>query len=65
MTKITLEFDQEDVNSLATLMDAGVKALGLSVVKSAATLVFKLETAVAAANQNASTIDNNILTKQP
>jgi len=42
---ITIEFTQEEIQALAGLLDAGVKAVGLRAVKDAATLLEKLETA--------------------
>lgn len=47
---IRVELSQTDMNDLAALMDAGVKAIGLPSVKQAAALLSKLEAAVAAAN---------------
>jgi len=44
----TLELTDHELQSLAGLLDAGVKALGLRAVKDAATLLDKLE---AAANE--------------
>ena len=42
---IKLELTQEEIQALAGLLDAGVKAVGLRAVKDAATLLEKLETA--------------------
>jgi uncharacterized protein YjgD (DUF1641 family) len=47
---ITIELTQDELQSLAGLIDAGVKTLGLASVKQAASLLTKLEAAVAAAN---------------
>jgi len=44
----TIELTDQELQSLAGLLDAGVKALGLRAVKDAATLLDKLE---AAANE--------------
>lgn len=48
MIKLTLT--QEELSAMAGLMDLGVKAGGISVVKTAASLLEKLEAAVAEAN---------------
>ena len=40
---ITLELTQDELQALAGLLDAGVKATGLSGVKAAAALLVKLE----------------------
>lgn len=50
---ITLTLTNEELQSLAGLMDMGCKAGGLSVVKQAASLLTKLEAAVAEANKPA------------
>ena len=42
---IKLEFTQEEIQALAGLLDAGVKAVGLRAVKDAASLLDKLESA--------------------
>ena len=42
---ITIEFTQEEIQALAGLLDAGVKAVGLRAVKDAASLLDKLESA--------------------
>jgi hypothetical protein len=42
---IKIELTQEELQALAGLLDAGVKALGLRAVKEAATLLDKLEAA--------------------
>ena len=42
---ITLKLTQDEIQALAGLLDAGVKATGLSSVKAAAALLVKLETA--------------------
>ncbi len=47
---IHLEFTQDELTALAGLLDAGVKATGLQGVKAAASILTKLEAAVAAAN---------------
>ena len=47
---ITLTLDQNELQALAGLLDAGVKATGLQSVKMAASLLAKLESAVAEAN---------------
>lgn len=49
---INLELTNEELTALAGLLDAGVKATGLSGVKSAAALLVKLETAVEIANRS-------------
>ena len=48
---ITLTLDQNELQALAGLLDAGVKATGLQSVKLAASLLTKLEAAVAEANK--------------
>lgn len=50
MNTVTLTLDQNELQALAGLLDAGVKATGLQAVKTAASLLTKLEAAVAAAN---------------
>ena len=50
---IKVEYSQEEINTLVSLMDAGVKATGLSSVKGAAHLFAKLEAAVAEVNKAA------------
>jgi uncharacterized protein YjgD (DUF1641 family) len=47
---ITITLTQDELSALAGIMDAGVKTLGLASVKQAASLLTKLEAAVAAAN---------------
>lgn len=47
---ITITFTQEELNSLAALLDAAVKATGMSGAKAAVPLFDKLEKAVAEAN---------------
>lgn len=47
---ITLNLTEAELQSLAGLLDAGVKATGLASVKTAASMLAKLEEAVAAAN---------------
>ena len=49
---ITLTLDQNALQALAGLLDAGVKATGLQSVKLAASLLTKLEAAVAEANKS-------------
>lgn len=46
MNTVTITLTQDDLTALAALLDAGVKAIGLNSVKSAAALLVKLETAV-------------------
>lgn len=48
MNTITVEYTQDDVNTLVALIDAGVKALGLQGAKAAAHHLSKLEEAAAA-----------------
>ena len=48
---INISLTQEELTALAGLLDAGVKATGLQSVKLAASLLTKLEAAVAAANK--------------
>lgn len=50
MNTVTVTLTQDDLNVLSALIDAGVKATGLSSVKAAAALLSKLEAAVAEAN---------------
>lgn len=47
---VTLQFTLDEVQALAALIDAGVKASGLASVKAASAILIKLEEAVAAAN---------------
>ena len=47
---ITIELTEAELQSLAGLIDAGVKTLGLASVKQAASLLTKLEAAVAEVN---------------
>lgn len=47
---IKIELNQTELQALAGLLDAGVKAVGLAGVKTAASLLEKLEAAVAEAN---------------
>ena len=42
---ITLTLTEQEIQTLAGLLDAGVKAVGLRAVKDAASLLEKLETA--------------------
>lgn len=42
---ITITFTEQEIQTLAALMDAGVKAIGLRAVKDAASLLEKLEAA--------------------
>lgn len=53
MNTVTLTLNNEELQALAGLLDAGVKAVGLTSVKSAAALLVKLEAAVAEANNSA------------
>mgnify|MGYP007090090089 CR=1 FL=1 len=48
---ITLTLTEQELQALAGLLDAGVKATGLAGVKTAASLLTKLEEAVAEANK--------------
>jgi hypothetical protein len=48
---IKIELTQDELSALAGLIDAGVKTLGLASVKQAASLLAKLEQAVAEANK--------------
>ena len=48
---INISLTQEELTALAGLLDAGVKATGLQSVKPAASLLTKLEAAVAEANK--------------
>lgn len=45
MDTIKLELTEQEIQSLAGLLDAGVKAIGLRAVKDAASLLNKLEVA--------------------
>ncbi len=47
---IKIELNQQELQALAGLIDLGVKSAGLSAVKTAASLLEKLEQAVAEAN---------------
>ena len=47
---ITLTLNNDELQALAGLLDAGVKAVGLTSVKSAAAILTKLEAAVSEAN---------------
>ncbi len=47
---IKIKLSQSELQALAALMDAGLKSLGLSAAKTAASLLEKLEAAVAEAN---------------
>lgn len=47
---ITLNLTEAELQALAGLLDAGVKATGLAGVKTAASVLAKLEAAVAEAN---------------
>ena len=53
MNTVTLTLNNEELQAIVGLVDAGVKAIGLSSVKSAAALLVKLEAAVAEANNSA------------
>jgi hypothetical protein len=55
---ITITLTQDELSALAGLIDAGVKALGLASVKQAASLLTKLEAAVAEANAKPSEQEN-------
>ena len=44
---ITLQLTEQEIQALAGLLDAGVKAVGLRAVKDAASLLEKLEEATA------------------
>jgi hypothetical protein len=50
---LNLSLNNEELQSLTALLDAGVKATGLQSVKPAAALLAKLEAAVAEANKPA------------
>lgn len=50
MNTITIEFTQEDLNTLGQLLDIAVKASGIQGAKPALAILAKLEAAVAAAN---------------
>ena len=52
MNTVTLTLDNNELQSLVGLIDAGLKATGLSAAKSAAALLVKLEVAVAKANKS-------------
>ena len=52
MNTVTLTLDNNELQSLVGLIDAGLKATGLSAAKSAAALLVKLEAAVAEANKS-------------
>lgn len=61
MTKtITLSLTETDLQALAGLIDAGVKATGIASVKSAAAMLAKLEAAVAEANASKNEPANDI-----
>ena len=47
----TIELTDNELQALAGLLDAGVKAIGLRAVKDAATLLIKLEAATQAKEQ--------------
>jgi hypothetical protein len=49
----TLQLTDHEIQALAGLLDAGVKALGLRAVKDAATLLAKLEEATQPKQDNA------------
>ena len=55
---ITLTLTQDELQALAGLLDAGVKAVGLGSVKSASALLMKLEAAVEEANKADKEADN-------
>lgn len=48
---LVVTFTQEDLNAIAALLDAAVKATGIQGAKAAMPLVAKLEQAVAEANK--------------
>lgn len=50
-TVISIELNQQELDALVGLIDAGVKATGLQGVKVAAAILGKLEAAVAEANK--------------
>ena len=50
---VTLTFNQEELNALVGLLDAGVKALGLNAVPAAARVIIKLQQAQKDAAQSA------------
>lgn len=52
MHTVTLTLNNDELQSLVGLIDAGLKATGLPAVKSAAALLVKLEAAVAEANNH-------------
>lgn len=52
MKKIVLGLDDSEMQALAGLIDAGVRATGLRSVKEAAALLDKIEKAVAEAREN-------------
>ena len=52
MNTVTFTLNNDELQALAGLLDAGVKAVGLTSVKSAAALLVKLEAAVAEANKS-------------
>jgi len=49
--KINILLTQDELTALAGLLDAGVKVMGLQSVKHAASILTKLEEAVASANE--------------
>ena len=53
MNTVTLTLNNEELQAVVGLLNEGVKAVGLSGVKSAAALLVKLEAAVAEANNSA------------
>ena len=50
MNTVTITLTQDELTALAGLLDLGVKASGLQGVKAAASILTKLEAAVAEAN---------------
>ena len=54
---ITVTFSQDDLNTLAALLDAAVKATGIQGAKAAVPLFAKLEAAVAEANKTQEPVD--------
>jgi len=50
MNIVTISFDQNELNNLASLLDAAVKAGGIAAAKPALAIMAKLEAAVAEVN---------------
>ena len=57
---ITITLTNEELQALAGLIDAGVKATGIQSVKAAAVLIAKLEAAVAEANAPKSNVTPDV-----